>query len=105
MPDILFVPGSLRAASSARATTRALVHLISDRASCTVADPGALPHYNADVTDDPDVDAFVAQVVSLNDAWLEKLYAYTSWLSRLLPSRDVPADITITDDMLNLSAF
>ena len=49
--------------------------------------------------------AFVAQVVSLNDAWLEKLYAYTAWLSRLLPSRDVPADITITDDMLNLSAF
>jgi type I restriction enzyme, R subunit len=49
--------------------------------------------------------AFVAQVVSLDDAWLEKLYAYTSWLSRLLPSRDVPADITITDDMLNLSAF
>lgn len=49
--------------------------------------------------------AFVAQVVSLHDAWLEKLYAYTSWLSRLLPSRDVPADINITDDMLNLSAF
>ncbi|MCZ7677032.1 MAG: hypothetical protein M5U35_15825 [Roseovarius sp.] len=41
----------------------------------------------------------------LNDACLEKLYAYTSWLSRLLPSRDVPADIAITDDMLNLSAF
>ena len=49
--------------------------------------------------------AFVAQVVSLNDAWLEKLYAYSGWLSRLLPSRDVPADITITDDMLTLSAF
>lgn len=49
--------------------------------------------------------AFVAQVVSLNDVWLEKLYAYASWLSRLLPSRDVPADINITDDMLNLSAF
>ncbi|MBB06127.1 MAG: DEAD/DEAH box helicase [Pseudooceanicola sp.] len=49
--------------------------------------------------------AFVAQVVSLNDAWLEKLYAYTAWLSRLLPSRDVPADITITDDMLTLAAF
>ncbi len=49
--------------------------------------------------------AFVAQVVSLNDAGLEKLYAYTSWLSRLLPSRDVPADINVTDDMLNLSAF
>ncbi|MEI4263836.1 type I restriction endonuclease subunit R [Roseovarius sp. D0-M9] len=49
--------------------------------------------------------AFVAQVVSLNDAWLEKLYAYSAWLSRLLPSRDVPADIAITDDMLTLSAF
>lgn len=49
--------------------------------------------------------AFVAQVVSLNDAWLEKLYAYASWLSQLLPSREVPADITITDDMLTLSAF
>jgi type I restriction enzyme R subunit len=49
--------------------------------------------------------AFVAQVVPLNDAGLEKLYAYSAWLSRLLPSRDVPADITITDDMLNLSAF
>lgn len=49
--------------------------------------------------------AFVAQVVPLNDVWLEKLYAYTSWLSRLLPSRDIPADISISDDMLNLSAF
>jgi len=49
--------------------------------------------------------AFVAQVVSLNDVWLEKLYAYASWLSRLLPSREVPGDITINDDMLTLSAF
>src|SRR6056297_822748 len=49
--------------------------------------------------------AFVAQVVALQDAGLEKLYAYSSWLSRLLPSRDVPADVTITNDMLNLSAF
>ncbi|MDW4496360.1 DEAD/DEAH box helicase family protein [Sulfitobacter sp. D35] len=49
--------------------------------------------------------AFAAQIVPLNDVWLEKLYAYTSWLSRLLPSRNVPAEINITDDMLNLSAF
>ncbi len=49
--------------------------------------------------------AFVAQVAFLNDVWLEKLYAYTAWLTRLLPSRDVPADITISDDMLSLSAF
>lgn len=43
--------------------------------------------------------------MSLNDAWLEKLYAYSDWLSRLLPSRDVPADIMITYDILTLSAF
>lgn len=49
--------------------------------------------------------AFVAQVVALQDPWLEKLYAHTSWLSRLLPSRDVPADVMIADDMLTLSAF
>ena len=48
---------------------------------------------------------FVAQVVALNDPWLEKLFIYTSWLARLLPSRDVPADISITEDMLDLSAF
>ena len=49
--------------------------------------------------------AFVAQVVALNDPWLEKLYVYASWLSRLLPSRDVPPDIYVTDDMLTLEAF
>ena len=49
--------------------------------------------------------AFVAQMVNLKDAWLEKLYVYASWLSRLLPERDAPASIEITDDMLKLSAF
>jgi type I restriction enzyme R subunit len=49
--------------------------------------------------------SFVAQVVKLNDAWLEKLYAYAAWLSRLLPSRDVPPDISIGEDMLKLAAF
>ena len=48
---------------------------------------------------------FAAQVVKLNDVWLEKLYAYLSWLHRLLPSRAVPGDINITNDMLDLSAF
>jgi type I restriction enzyme, R subunit len=48
---------------------------------------------------------FVAQVVALNDIWLEELYVYVSWLSRLLPSREIPADIAITDDMLTLEAF
>ncbi|MGI9371858.1 MAG: type I restriction endonuclease subunit R [Hyphomicrobiales bacterium] len=49
--------------------------------------------------------AFVTQIVTLNDAWLEKLFVYTDWLYRLLPSRDIPADVHITDDMLDLSAF
>lgn len=49
--------------------------------------------------------AFVAQVTSLNDVWLEKLYAYSSWLSRLLPDRDVPPELNVSDDMLKLAAF
>ena len=48
---------------------------------------------------------FVAQVVQLHDTWLERLYSYSAWLSRLLPDRDVPPDIEITDDMLRLHAF
>lgn len=49
--------------------------------------------------------AFIAQVWSLQDSSLEKLHAYSTWLVRLLPNRQVPADIEITDDMLNLRAF
>lgn len=62
MPKLLFIPGSLREASSARATVRALASRLKTRAQVTVADPGALPHYNADVTDDPHVAAFIAEV-------------------------------------------
>jgi chromate reductase, NAD(P)H dehydrogenase (quinone) len=62
MTRLLFIPGSLRAASSARATMRALIDRLGDRAETDVADPGALPHYNADVTDNPAVAAFLAQV-------------------------------------------
>ena len=49
--------------------------------------------------------SFVAQVIHLEDTGLEKLYSYGAWLSRLLPNRDVPSDIEITDDMLLLQAF
>ena len=64
MPKILFIPGSLRAASAARATIRALITRIGDAATCETADIGALPHYNADVTGDPVVAGFVAQVAA-----------------------------------------
>ena len=49
--------------------------------------------------------AFVGQVVALEDARLEKLFAYLSWLMKLLPSREAPPEIEITDDMLVLDAL
>lgn len=49
--------------------------------------------------------SFVAQVIRLGDTGLEKLYSYASWLSRLLPNREVPPDIEITEEMLRLQAF
>jgi type I restriction enzyme R subunit len=49
--------------------------------------------------------SFVAQVVSLGDTGLEKPYSYAAWLIRLLPNREVPADIEITEDMMQLHAF
>ncbi|WP_029032274.1 type I restriction endonuclease subunit R [Salinarimonas rosea] len=49
--------------------------------------------------------SFVAQVIRLEDTWLEKLYSYASWLSRLLPNRQLPPEIEITDEMLRLQAF
>jgi chromate reductase len=62
MPKLLIVPGSLRAASSSRATARALAERLGDRADCTIAEVGALPHYNADVTDNPEVASFIGRV-------------------------------------------
>lgn len=62
MPRLLFIPGSLRSASAARATARALAERISDAAEVETADPGALPHYNADIEDHPAVAAFKAQI-------------------------------------------
>lgn len=62
MTELLFIPGSLRTASSSRATVRALVRRIEADAVCVTAEPGRLPHYNADVTDDPAVRAFIDQI-------------------------------------------
>lgn len=62
MPKILIIPGSLRAASSSKAFARAIAERLADHATFSVADVGALPHYNADLTDDPAVTAFVDQV-------------------------------------------
>jgi len=48
---------------------------------------------------------FIAQVIKLEDTSLEKLSAYGVWLSKLLPNREVPPEIEITDEMLRLRAF
>lgn len=64
MTSLLFIPGSLREASSSRATVRALLERLPDGAAGTVADPGLLPHYNADLKDNPAVADFIAQVES-----------------------------------------
>ncbi|MBF9030089.1 NAD(P)H-dependent oxidoreductase [Rhodobacterales bacterium HKCCE3408] len=62
MPKLLFIVGSLRAASASKATAKALMARIGDRADCEMAEIGTLPHYNADVTDHPEVDAFKAAI-------------------------------------------
>src|SRR5262249_44380027 len=49
--------------------------------------------------------SFVAQIVRLGDTSLEKLYAYADWLDRMLPNRQQPPEIEITDEMLRLRAF
>jgi len=64
MTKLLFIPGSLRAASSARATVRAIVERLKadPDLEIEIADPGTLPLYNADITDNPAVAAFQASV-------------------------------------------
>ncbi len=49
--------------------------------------------------------AFIAQIVRLDDTDLERLSAYGEWLVRLLPTRELPADVEVTDDMIRLHAF
>lgn len=49
--------------------------------------------------------SFVAQIVSLSDPSLEKLYAYADWLDRLLPNREQAPEVEITEEMLKLRAF
>jgi chromate reductase, NAD(P)H dehydrogenase (quinone) len=64
MKTLLFFCGSLRAASSARGTMRALVRDIDGRVEVTEAGIAALPHYNADIIDDPAVARLLAQVAA-----------------------------------------
>ncbi|WP_439154301.1 NADPH-dependent FMN reductase [Yoonia sp.] len=62
MKKILFVSGSLRAGSASAATARALIDRIAGNAACSIAEIGTLPHYNADLSDDPAVTRWVAEL-------------------------------------------
>ncbi|WP_112322950.1 NADPH-dependent FMN reductase [Oceanibium sediminis] len=64
MTKLLFVPGSLRRASSSRAAARALADRLSARAECAFGDIGGLPHYNADLENDAAVRDWIAQVAA-----------------------------------------
>lgn len=58
MKSLFFITGSLRAASSSRAFAKALAVRIADVCECSFSDIGRLPLYNADVKDNPEVEAF-----------------------------------------------
>lgn len=62
MKTLLCLPGSLRAASSSRATVETIVRMLAGKAACTRFDIGSLPHYNADLAPLP------AQVEALKAA-------------------------------------
>lgn len=94
MPELLIIPGSLREASSSRAIARDLAERFGDRASCTIADVGRLPHYNADVIGDPDVAAFVAEVAAADGVLLitpEYNYSIPGFLKNAIDWASRPA--------------
>lgn len=62
MTKLLFICGSLRAASSSKATIKALAAAVEGECDIDHADIASLPHYNADVTDDPNVARLLEQV-------------------------------------------
>ncbi len=49
--------------------------------------------------------SFISQVVHLQDTDLEKLAIYATWLTRLLPDRELPPETDVTEDMIRLKAF
>ena len=48
---------------------------------------------------------FISQIMKLDDTDLEKCYVYGDWLHQLLPNRNAPPEIEITNEMLELQKF
>ncbi|MCS6758394.1 MAG: NAD(P)H-dependent oxidoreductase [Candidatus Devosia euplotis] len=59
MPKILFMAGSLRAASASKAMAMSMAARLENNAEVSFAQIGSLLHYNADTRDDPEVAALV----------------------------------------------
>jgi chromate reductase, NAD(P)H dehydrogenase (quinone) len=66
MPNLLFVVGSLRQASSAKAMARAMIRRLDPGVSAHIADIGGLPHYNADLVDNAAVKTFLDDIAKAN---------------------------------------
>lgn len=64
MTTLLFLTGSLRAASSSAALARALRSRLEGMARTESFDIARLPHYNADITDDPVVQALKGAIAA-----------------------------------------
>ena len=64
MPKILVFIGSLRAASGTKALTHTLLSRLGDKDKFQIADLGALPLYNADLTDNAAVSHLIEQILS-----------------------------------------
>ena len=64
MKKLLFLCGSLRAASSSRATIRALETSLNGKCAIDHAEIATLPFYNADITDDPNVKRLIDQIAA-----------------------------------------
>jgi chromate reductase len=62
MPHLLAFCGSLRAASSARATLRAIESLLDGRGTMGWADTAALPHYDAELDPPEAVATLIGQI-------------------------------------------
>lgn len=100
--DIFFKPGG--AASSDRPSLEAIVRNAVDRWGAEVNE-GRREEFRQLLKSYQRFYVFLAQIMTLGDSWLEKLYVYASWLDRKLPDREQPEDPEITDDMLRLAAF
>lgn len=61
-PHLLFMVGSLRKASASKALANTIAERVGTQMRVTFADIGSLPHYDADLTDHPEVGRLTGQM-------------------------------------------